>query len=58
MLSDQNYSFKVQASQTTAQGLWIGAGIGVIMGTAIWFLGPPAMQGKAHTHASYPWNLC
>ncbi|KAK9831035.1 hypothetical protein WJX74_000789 [Apatococcus lobatus] len=32
------------ASQTTAQGLWIGAGIGIIMGTAIWFLGPPAMQ--------------
>ena len=38
----------MQASQTTAQGLWIGAGIGILMGTAIWFLGPPAMQGKAH----------
>ena len=38
----------MQASQTTAQGLWIGSGIGILMGTAIWFLGPPAMQGKAH----------
>ncbi|KAK9836245.1 hypothetical protein WJX84_008786 [Apatococcus fuscideae] len=32
------------ASETTAQGLWLAAGIGTIMGSAIWFLGPPAMQ--------------
>lgn len=38
----------VQASQTTAQGLWLAGVCGVIVGLAIWFGGPFAVKGISH----------
>ena len=37
----------LQASQTTAQGLWLAGVCGVIVGLAIWFGGPFAVSGSS-----------
>ncbi len=49
MLQDnlQSGSAVVQASQTTAQGLWLAGVCGVIVGVAIWFGGPFAVAGNS-----------
>ncbi len=39
----------MQASQTTAQGLWLAGVCGVVVGLAIWFGGPFAVTGSQHT---------
>ena len=39
----------MQASQTTAQGLWLATGCGVIVGFATWFGGPFAVAGAPLT---------
>ncbi len=39
----------MQASQTTAQGLWLAGVCGVVVGLAIWFGGPFAVTGMQHT---------
>lgn len=39
----------MQASQTTAQGLWLAGVCGVVVGLAIWFGGPFAVTGIQHT---------
>ncbi len=38
----------MQASQTTAQGLWLAGVCGVVVGLAIWFGGPFAVTGIQH----------
>lgn len=46
MASTSNSSIMLQASQTTAQGLWLALGCGVIVGIAIYVGGPFAVTGS------------
>ena len=46
----------MQASQTTAQGLWLAGVCGVVVGLAIWFGGPFAVTGIQHTSLWLPLN--
>ena len=55
-------SFALQASQTTAQGLWLALGCGVIVGAAIYVGGPFAVAGSPlcilHAHWCIACSTC
>lgn len=44
-------AFVLQVSRTTAQGLWLAIGCGVIVGVAIYVGGPSAVAGSVLPHA-------
>ena len=50
-------TFVLQASQTTAQGLWLALGVGVILGIAIYVGGPFAITGSLIFLLTACWSI-